>query len=393
MTDSSKKVLIADDEEVIRNVCRRSLQEQGYSIVLVENGMSALERMRTTTFDIVFTDIKMPIMSGVELLGAIKRDYPHTEVIMMTAYATVENAIEAMKMGASDFILKPIKPDQIRMVAEKCFEKIQLGAENQALRLANQKLLDLQTMKDKFVAVTSHELRTPVSHLKGYFGILNDELYQQLSDDEKRQCMQVILDAIKDLERIVTQMHELAWVETAPSELRTELFDVNQIIEKAVSDYQVIARLRQQKIGFKKRGADLIINGEGGKIRSIVLELIQNAIKFTPDGGEILVSTKRDAAYCVISVKDNGIGIDPAEHGKIFDKFYEVQDSRYHSSSKNGFMGGGLGLGLASVRAIATAHGGGVKVKSVPEKGSEFLIYLPIADPGESPETSETSSN
>jgi signal transduction histidine kinase len=379
MAETSKKILIVDDEDVIRDVCRRSLEKLGFSVETAENGVMALEKMRAASIDIVFSDIKMPIMTGVELLEAIKRDYPHTEVIMMTAFATVENAIAAMKKGAYDFILKPIKPDQIRMAVEKCFEKIQLSEENKALRSANQKLLELQTVKDKFVAITSHELRTPVSHLKGYFGILNDELYQQLSEEEKRQCMQVIFDAISDLEHIVAQMHDLTENEGAPSELRGELFDVNEMIEKAVNDFQIVARLRQQTITCKKHRANLVIYGERRKIKDIVQELIQNAIKFTPDGGKIVVSVRRDNDFCVISVKDNGIGIDPAEHGKIFEKFYEVQDSRYHSTSKSGFMGGGLGLGLSSVRAMAIAHGGGVKVKSEKEKGSEFLIYLPLA--------------
>ncbi len=378
MVETSKKILIVDDEDVIRDVCRRSLEKPGYSVETAENGVIALEKMRAASIDIVFSDIKMPIMTGVELLEAIKRDYPHTEVIMMTAFATVENAIAAMKKGAYDFILKPIKPDQIRMAAEKCFEKIQLSEENKALRSANQKLLELQTVKDKFVAITSHELRTPVSHLKGYFGILNDELYQQLSDEEKSQCRQVIFDAIRDLELIVAQMHDLT-LEGASSQLRGELFDVNEIIEKAVNDFQIVARLRQQTLTCKKNRTNLVILGERRKIKGIVQELIQNAIKFTPDGGKIVVSVRRDSDFCVISVKDNGIGIDPAEHGKIFEKFYEVQDSRYHSTSKSGFMGGGLGLGLSSVRAMAIAHGGGVKVKSEKEKGAEFLIYLPIA--------------
>ena len=161
------------------------------------------------------------------MLKTIKRDYPYSEFIIMTAYATIQAAIDAMKKGAYDFILKPIKPDQIRHVAEKCFEKIQLGVENKLLRAANQKLRDLQKMKDKFIAITSHELRTPVSHLKGYIGILEDEIYYQLSADEKHQCMQVVFDAIQDLEAIVTNMHNLIHAENGKLQLTQEPLEVN----------------------------------------------------------------------------------------------------------------------------------------------------------------------
>ncbi|MFQ5768953.1 MAG: response regulator [bacterium] len=378
MKECQENILVVDDEEVIRNVCCRSLEKKGYHIELAENGITALERMRNGIFEIVFTDLKMPIMSGVELLETIKRDYPYSEVIIMTAFATIQGAIDAMKKGAYDFILKPIKPDQIRHVAEKCFEKIQLGAENKLLRAANQKLRDLQRMKDKFIAITSHELRTPVSHLKGYLGILEDEIYYQLSQEEKSQCMQVVFDAIQDLEAIVTNMHNLIHIENGKLQLTTEPLDVNLLLEDVVNEYQLIAKKRNQSLIFKKNQSSLTIVADSSQIKGIFRELIQNAIKFTPDFGEIQVMANNDGEYCVVSVKDSGIGIDVSEQGKIFEKFYEVQDSKYHSSSKNNFMGGGLGLGLTSVRKIAMAHGGGVKVKSRKDAGSEFLVYLPL---------------
>ncbi|MFQ5674737.1 MAG: response regulator [bacterium] len=378
MSEPNKNILVVDDEEVIRSICSRSLEKKGYQVAMAENGARALDLIRDGVADIVFTDLKMPIMNGMELLEAIKRDFPHIEVVIMTAFATIESAIDAMRKGAYDFILKPVKPEQIRVVADKCLEKVRLGAENKALRIANQKLLEVQTMKDKFMAITSHELRTPVSHLKGYLGILNDDYFNQLSAEEKDHCMDIILNAVNDLEDIVTNMHNLSHSKNGILDLKSENVEINELIRHLVDDYKLIAKKRNQRLEFTKSTGKLSVSVDQKQVSAILRELLQNAIKFTQDGGQIRVSAAKEGEYCLISVRDNGIGIEASEQGKVFEKFYEVQDSNYHSSSKDAFMGGGLGIGLSSVLAIVEAHGGGVKVKSKKGQGSEFLVYLPL---------------
>jgi len=379
----TKRILIVDDEEVVRNICERSLSSHGYNVTCAENAIKALNRLSREQFDVVFSDLKMPVMTGLELLRAIKRDYPHIEVIIMTGYATIESSIHAMKNGAYDFILKPVKPDGIRFAAAKCFEKIKLSNENSALKNANQKLADVKDMKDKFIAITSHELRTPVSHLKGYLGILNDPYFHELGEEEKKQCMNVIFDAVEELEDIVSVMHGIRSLEDSGLKPRRENCDLAKLTRQVVASYNIIAHSRgRQSLQCNELDHSIQVCVNVRQIKGIMGELIRNAIKFTPDGGKIQIKLIRENQYCVLFVSDTGIGIDIAEQGKIFETFYEVQNSEHHSSSHSGFMGGGLGLGLNYVRSVVETHGGGVKVKSEKGKGSEFSVYLPLSELG-----------
>jgi signal transduction histidine kinase len=372
-------VLVVDDEPVVRHVCQLSLACGQYEILLAENGMRAMEKLRSEPeIAIVLTDLKMPGMTGMELLQAIKRDFAHVEVIMMTGFATIENAVAAMKLGAHDFLLKPLKTEQIQLVVDKCREKITLNRENLALKAANEKLRELQVIKDKFIAITSHELRTPVSHLRGYLSILSEDYFHTLSTEEKDECMRVINTAVLDLEQIVTDMGDLQALEHNALVLKRESADLNELLEQIVHEFKLAAQERRQIMSWRPCPQMPSVDVDRLKIKVMVSELIQNAIKFTPDGGRIDLSLDQEGDFGVIAVRDTGVGIAPEDMGRIFEKFYEVQSSDHHSSSKTGFMGGGLGLGLSLARAIAEAHGGGIKVTSKPGEGSTFQVFLPL---------------
>ncbi len=368
-------ILVVDDEEVILNLSKRGLTRVGYPVETASNGADALKILEKQPIDIVVSDLKMEVMDGLELLRHIKRDYPHIEVIMMTGYASVENAIESMKLGAYDFLLKPLKVEQMRLVVKKCAETIAMSREVQELRKVKEKLEELQRIKDKFIAITSHELRTPVTHAKSYFQFLQEDMF---SEKEKKDFMEIIANSLNDLERIVLDMFNISRIESQRLNLKRELLDINHIAEDVLKELQLDLQGRKLNIEFDPKEALPRLMADRFYLRRILQELVSNAIRFTPDGGTIRIVTDADEKYVILTVSDTGVGIPEKDLGHIFEKFYEVQNSDYHSSSKRGFLGGSTGIGLPLIKGIVDAHKGYLKIDSKEGKGTTVSVYLPL---------------
>ncbi|MBN1350323.1 HAMP domain-containing histidine kinase [candidate division KSB1 bacterium] len=173
-------------------------------------------------------------------------------------------------------------------------------------------------------------------------------------------------------------MHEITQDTNGSMTLNKEEFDLRQLLQEIFSEYSLTFEQRKQKANLSTDSSPMHFFGDRHKIKQMIGELIQNAIKYIPDGGEITVSSTSDSQYQFIDIIDSGIGIPNEEQGKIFEKFYEVQNSDYHSSSSSDFMGCGMGLGLTFAKAIAEAHEGGIRVVSQVNEGSQFRVYLPV---------------
>lgn len=367
------KILVVDDEEIVRELCSKALTKSGYPVTTATNGQEAVDEVRKGNGDIVLLDLKMSLMDGLEALEIIKRESPHVEVIIITGFASVENAIEAMKKGAYDFLLKPLKPDQIRMVVERCAKKISLTQEVKELKKINEKLRELQIMKDKFVAITSHELRTPVTHIKSYLDLLKDDNF---GDDEKKEFLEIISASTEDLENIVMDMHDIAQMESNTLRLKEEKVSLQKLIDQTIREFK--AEVKQRKLSLRVDIDEQVspVTGDRFKLKRAISELVQNSIKYTPDNGSIAIRCRENEELVAITIADTGIGIPENELSNIFEKFYEVQNTDYHHTSKTGFMGCGTGLGLTLARSIVEAHNGRIKVESTPGTGSRFTIYL-----------------
>ena len=210
MKESDIKILVVEDEELIRDIFKQSLENLGFSVETAEDGKTALELCQQNTYQIVTTDINMPVMDGITLLKHIKSRWPFIEVIVVSGYASIENAIDALKIGAFDFILKPVNFDHLKLVIKKCYQKISWQTESFELKEKNLQLKELSEMKDKFLSITNHEIRTPLMIIKGYLEILESQL-ENLNDDDE-EILDIIKKTTENLSDTVERMHMLSQV-------------------------------------------------------------------------------------------------------------------------------------------------------------------------------------
>lgn len=379
------RILVVDDEKEIRSFLSRALTRLGgFQVELAESGEEALQKIEKEPFDLILTDLKMPKMDGLQLISEIGKSKPETLTMIMTGHGTIDSALEAMKRGATDYLMKPLNLDElivrIRKVLDEKQRFVRLRDFADQLEKANQELRRIDGMKSEFVSVASHELRTPLTAiknavqlvLKGTAGKINENQAKFLSMAERN---------INRLTNILNDLLNLSRIESGKIELKFENIELKGIIELTTSSLRSNGDGKSIKIDVEINEHLPAVYGDPEKIEQILTNLIGNAIKFTPEGGRILVTAQPlthdgkagHGDRVAISIKDTGIGI-PSEHlDAIFEKFHQVEGSLQRSVS-------GTGLGLAIAKGLVEAHQGQIWVESEVGKGSTFTFTLPISE-------------
>lgn len=353
--DEKLFLLIVDDEESILNMYEQVIDDRFFSIVKAESAETAIMLMKNMSFDVILSDLRMEGDSGLEILKYIKKNNLNTKFIMQTGYATVNTAVEAMKNGAFDFIQKPVNLNYLNALLERVRDRVLTERENVQLKNDNMRLEELNMMKEKFIAITNHEIRTPLTILKGYSDLVAMSLPSNL-ERSIVESMDIIRRTLSDLENITSRMHDLTAFNHAKIEPVRKPVELQQLVDQLCQQFSLICSERKQKLSYTASVTRCMIEVDPHQVKQAVSEIIQNAIKFTPDSGHITVDLSEvDDRYRLL-IKDTGIGIKSHEIDKIFDLFYEVQDLMYHSSSAERFMGSSLGVGLALVKDICESN-------------------------------------
>ncbi len=382
MSSEVTNILVIEDEDQVRQSYEDMFAFFGYEVESVPNGREGMSRITKKDYDIVVTDLNMPEMNGIEVLKYIKKKKPYIEVIVITGYATLENAIEAMKVGAYDYFAKPIDIEHVRIVLSKCVQQIQSRKENEELRSLTQRLKELNELKDKFITITNHELRTPVTVLKGYIELI-DYFLEDNRNENINEAIEIVTETMRELVGIVEQMHDISSFDYGKKHMVTVDVEIEKILELIYKEMKVLFKKRKIKFDLNLDRSGLVVSGDDKQLKRSLRELLQNALKFTPEGGhvELEYSINKKNKKLYIKIKDNGIGIPGNKIDLIFEPFYEVQNVINHMTSKTEFMGGGIGLGLTLAKEVFESHEGELLLESEENRGSTFTVVLPYKDP------------
>jgi signal transduction histidine kinase len=354
------RVLIAEDGRAARLLLQLAVERLGHECLVAADGAQAWRVLETEAVDAVISDWLMPKVDGLELCRRVRarRGAPYTYFVVLTALTERGRAVEAMRAGADDFLVKPLHVEDLtaRLIAAE------------RVTTAQRELVAAERAKAELVEVLSHELRTPLAGVVGYGEIL---LAGRFGAAERREYLTIMVEEGRRVTALIDDFLELQRGDGGHHpRLATAV--------TAIADLLLAAATSTGDDPARPLRLDLpdqlpLVAVDADRIHQVLTNLIVNARKYSPDGGPVTLAARAVDGEVEISVADHGLGIPAAALPHVFDRFYRV-DTGEHDAIK------GTGLGLAICRSIARAHGGRVRAESDgPGRGSVFTLTLPAA--------------
>ena len=495
MTDEPAKILVVDDEPGMREGCRRVLSAEGYAVSTAADGLAGLELFRQQgDFVAALVDLKMPRMGGLEFIEHAHACNEDVLLLVITAYATIDTAVEATKRGAYGYIPKPFTPDELLLPVRNGLERRALAIEARRLREERERRLlevafersksntiincmtdgvlvvnrdrqivlrnataarvlpgcadlplpsplealachDLHAIladvldsgpgqlivskeltvpggtymvnasavaepnagtlgavavlrditalkklgkaKSMFVCMVAHEVKSPLAAIEGYLNVILSGLAGE-DPQRDREMMQKAQLRAKTLRTMVTELMNLTAMDAGHFVIRRAPLDVSSVVDEAVAACQDRAKAKHIELTVEK-DSDAVgeqILADRDAVLSVLTNLIDNAVKYTPDNGHVGVRMEQNGLYVKVTVADDGIGMVPEEKEKAFDEFFRAKNE-YTAHVP------GTGLGLTLVKRLVDMHQGTISVQTAPGQGSAFAVSLPVVSHAE----------
>jgi signal transduction histidine kinase len=373
-----ERILIVDDEPDIAQVIRLYLERAGLVVAWAEDGPRALRMLEAETYSVVLLDIKMPRMSGVEVLRQIRASGSDAAVIMMTGHGNENLAVECMKSGAIDYFPKPFDLDDM-------LHRVERGVTHRRILLENRRL---EQEKEFFHAMLSHDMKNPMTAAIGSIDLVREGRLGPVTSDQA-EYLQSAIDSCNDVLAMINNLLDIQRFAAGKARMAILRHDPAEMITTVVERFSPVARHEEITLTLSLDDNLPEIAVDRNLFARIVGNLVGNALKFTPPGGAVTIRATRlnggaspvppalslpegfspQAGMLRISVRDTGSGIPREDLMRIFEPYVQSSGGRREQ--------GGAGLGLAFCRMAVESFGGVIWAESRGDDGSEFVMLLP----------------
>ena len=358
-------VLVIDDDYAMRLSCGKILAKMGLRAEAFEDGARGLEGVGSLHPDMVIVDLKMPGISGMEVIARVHEIDPQIVIVVITGYATIDTAVQAMKCGAYDFLPKPFSPDELRLIVNRGLERRRLALDLQRHEF------EQAMLKRRFITFVSHQLRTPLVAIHQYLDVLRHLEAAGDSTARRKEWLDRCLTRIDDLQSLIADWLTLARVEGGVLAKEKTKVDLNGIISEILRTYEETASAEGISLEARLAGNSLCVGGDRNCVAVLFDNLITNAIKYNKRGGKVIVSGAESRGEVVIGVADTGVGIHEKYRPFLFDEFFRIKEETVPRVA-------GTGLGLHICKRIVSEMGGSIEVASEVGAGSTFTVHLPV---------------
>lgn len=361
---AGEKVLVIEDKpEMIQILTDYVLGPQGYVTLAALNGEEGLRMALSEEPDLVILDLRMPRMSGLQVLQTLRERQCPVPVVVITAYGSEEVVVRALRLGANDYVAKPFELDEMIKVIERVMNKSR--QEKERARLSQELEIGLDHMKSGFISMVSHELRSPLSHI-----IASTELMREanLSSEQQQDLLNIVYAQSNRLNRFVEQILDISQLEADTVKAEQKPVALKPLIEQIIKAFEIKANTHRFELTVPEEPT--IVLGDEGKIQTVLDNLLENAVNYSPKGSRISIEVSDRDKEVVTSVIDEGIGIPANQLERIFERFHRVNASDDQEQY-------GYGLGLYISKRLIEIQGGSIWAKSEVGRGSRFSFSLP----------------
>ncbi len=362
--EARERVVVIDDDEIMLLSCSEILTRAGFKVETFASGEDGIRRIKEAPAALLFVDLKMPKIDGMEVIRRVRQIDPSMVIVVITGYATIATAVDAMKAGAYDFLPKPFTCDEFALIMNRGFERWRLARDSERLRR------EKEEVQRRFVTFVSHQLKTPVVAVKQYLDVMMymspDEMPERAREWIKRSQLR-----LGEMLAIVQDWLDLSRLEHGQLANRDAATDLREVARGVVQAHAVAAEKAGVSVGIESQGELPAVRGDAGSLGMLLANLVGNAIKYNRPGGRVALRLSARGDTVAVEVEDTGIGMSSASLERLFEEFYRVKSTATENIP-------GTGLGLAICKKIASELDGKIAVNSREGTGTTFTVDLPV---------------